>query len=130
MSTDTLPAHDDPESVSARPDMRKQIALLADDFLALYQNTRKERHQLHKSSFNKKSYCLDEIEAFSDDVQGYADQVAQKGKISDPAHAIERLISLNSRKLMLLVAQYPHLRRYVALHDYLRRLLIDYVRAQ
>lgn len=102
-----------------------------------YQQTKQER-KIFLTHFNPSTEeftPLEEIEWLTTQLRGYASQIQAQGYLSQPEEAKSYLQSLNIFILPSLThfywetnEQYPLLKSYLQKLDYLRLLILDYLR--
>ena len=102
-----------------------------------YQQTQQER-KIFVTHFNPSTEeftPLEEIEWLTTQLRGYASQLQSQGYLSQPEEAKSYLYSLNIFMLPSLTYfywetedQYPLLKSYLQKLDYLRLLILDYLR--
>ena len=103
-----------------------------------YQEIKDERQHLYDAEYNLEGAVFSaffEIEMFFESVEGYAHAISLDGHVKEPQSAIQELEHCNIFKnqafiewLSAYASEYPHILTYVALVNYLRMQMIDYLK--
>ena len=114
---------------------RQYMSQLLESLLINYQNTTEERHSISIWEENKEYTILGVIELLTDTIRGYASQITTNGFIEKTDEALERLTTIRFLSIPYCVdwyfsAEHQHseLKAYVEQLDYLRLLILEYVR--
>jgi len=107
------------------------------ELMRMYQqDLSEERARLHQEEFNHGDTSfspLGRIELFSDYIAGIASSLTEKRRVrkisEDAINNLEHL-SVFKSEFLSSANKYPKLRLYVELTDYLRRLMIDYLKGK
>jgi|SRR6516162_9566797 hypothetical protein len=112
------------------------------ELMRMYQqDLSEERARLHQEEFNHGDTSfspLGRIELFSDYIAGIASSLTEKRRVrkisEDAINNLEHLSVFKSESFsewfLSSANKYPKLRLYVELTDYLRRLMIDYLKGK
>ena len=102
-----------------------------------YQTTKQERKDIAALSpaSDEDFTVLEEIELLTSDIRGYASQIQAQGSIENEQEAIERLQTMRVFDVPAIAqlyfttnADYLHLKAYIRMLDYLRLLILEYLR--
>lgn len=103
-----------------------------------YQNTKQERKEIASlSSLSEEEFTvLEEIELLTSDIRGYASQIQARGGIENEQAAIERLQTMRVFDVPAIAkfyfttdGDYLHMKAYIRMLDYLRLLILEYLRS-
>jgi hypothetical protein len=101
-----------------------------------YQNTKQERKEIAAlfPASDEEFTVLEEIELLTSDIRGYASQIQARGSIQNEQEAIERLQTIRVFDVPVIAqlyfttnSDYPHLKAYIRMLDYLRLLILEYL---
>ena len=115
------------------------IAQLLEQLTVNYQNTKLERKQIAQNFPNSEAEFtpLEEIELLTVSIRGYASQIATSGSLRNDRQAIAELQKLsvfNNHLIIQLYSEvrshYPQMQTYICMLDYLRLLVLEYLRNQ
>ena len=115
---------------------RKRITKLADRLISQYQEMKDERAQIHEWEWeNDFDFTIVGLmEVFSSYVGGYASQIATRGTVLEPEHALKLLESKYLFDQPYFVDwyfspdnSYLKIKQYVNHLDHLRLMLIEYI---
>ena len=102
-----------------------------------YQNTKQERREIASlfPASDEDFTVLEEIELLTSDIRGYASQVQARGSIENEQEVIERLQTMRvfdvpaiARVYFTTDGDYLHIKGYIRMLDYLRLLILEYLR--
>lgn len=103
-----------------------------------YQNTKQERKEIASLSpaAEEEFTILEEIELLTSDIRGYASQIQLRGWIENEQEAIERLQTMRVFDVPAIAqfyfttnGDYLHMKTYIRMLDYLRLLILEYLRS-
>jgi hypothetical protein len=103
-----------------------------------YQNTKQERKEIASLSpaSEEEFTILEEIELLTSDIRGYASQIQARGWIENEQEAMERLQTMRvfdvpeiAQFYFTTDAGYMQMKAYIRMLDYLRLLIIEYLRS-
>lgn len=104
-----------------------------------YQNTQAERKQIAVlfPAFEKEFTVLEELELLTMDIRGYAIQIQSRGRVDSEREAIEKLQNLRIFETPAIAqfyfansGEYRQLKAYTRMLDYLRLLIVEYLRSR
>ncbi|NET60242.1 MAG: hypothetical protein F6K47_30100 [Symploca sp. SIO2E6] len=104
-----------------------------------YQNTKQERKEIVAlvPSSEEEFTILEEIELLTSDIRGYAHQIQARGWIENEPEAIERLQMMGVFDVPAIAnfyfstdGGYQLLKAYIRMLDYLRLLILEYLRRE
>ncbi|NEP13963.1 MAG: hypothetical protein F6K14_27925 [Symploca sp. SIO2C1] len=111
------------------------IQQILNQLLIKYQNTQLEREKISLWEENQEFSILGIVEIFTDDIRGYAFQVIRKNYST---HAQNILNELEKLKILEITEvtnwyfnpkfDYPKMKQYIEILNYLRLLIIEYIR--
>lgn len=113
------------------------ISHLLDDLTVDYQSTKAERKQMADLSpgSEEEFTLLEEIELLTVDIRGYASQIQVQGYVNNEQEVIERLENLRIFDISAIAQFYfttnrdfPQMKAYIRMLDYLRLLTLEYLR--
>ncbi|WP_199246403.1 hypothetical protein [[Phormidium] sp. ETS-05] len=116
---------------------RIYINLLVDELIVYYHNAKEERQRLSAISNpdEEEFTLLEEIELLTGDIRGYASQVKISGKLRNEEEAASQLQKMRVFDVTTIEKWYFesgedfwHLKLYLKMLDYLRCLLIEYIK--
>lgn len=116
---------------------RNQIGKLLDQLIVCEHNTKEERKRLLPEWEEAEDFTvLDEIEMLTADIRGYASQVKISGRIKNENEAIQRLENLQVFERQSVAnwyfnteeGDYLQIKLYLSLLDYLRLLVLKYIK--
>jgi hypothetical protein len=114
------------------------IAELLEQLKVDYKNTKTERKNIAALFPNSEEEfsILEEIELLTVDIRGYGSQIQARGWIEDEQKAIERLQMMAVFDVPAIAdfyfatnGQYPQMKAYIQKLDYLRLLMLEYLRS-
>lgn len=114
------------------------ISHLLDQLTVGYQSTKAERKLIAELSpvSEEEFTVLEEIELLTVDIRGYASQIEVQGCVKNEQEAIERLenmrifdISAIAQFYFATNGDFPQMKAYIRMLDYLRLLTIEYLRS-
>jgi hypothetical protein len=118
--------------------LRHIISINLQQLILFYKEIKDERKRLYDTEYEIEGYVFSaffEIEMFFELVEGYAHSISQYGKVKNRDSAIEELGHCNifknkvfSEWLSSHAGEYPSIFTYIALVNYLRIQLIEYLR--
>lgn len=103
-----------------------------------YQNTKQERKEIASLSpaSEEEFTILEEIELLTSDIRGYASQIQTRGWIENEQEAIERLQTMRVFDVPVIAqfyftndGDYTQIKAYIRMLDYLRLLILEYLRS-
>jgi len=125
------------EAEKEHDSLRLMISINLQQLIHFYQEIKDERKRLYDAEYKLEGKVFSaffEIEMFFELVEGYAHSISQYGKVKNREFAIEELGHCNifknqifSKWLLSHVDEYPSIFTYIALVNYLRRQLIEYL---
>ncbi|KOR37375.1 hypothetical protein AM228_06905 [Planktothricoides sp. SR001] len=115
--------------------IKKYLINIKKKIILDYPKTQAERHQLALWEESQEFTILGVIEVFTTDIQGYAAQVIVCDRLSNPPEIVAQLEKLNIFDIpyffdwyFLSPSDYFEIKRYVERLNYLRLLIIEYLR--
>ncbi len=117
---------------------RNYITHLLQQLTEDYKNTKEERKKLASLSpaSNEEFTVLEEIELLTVDIRGYGSQIQARGRIENEQQAIERLQTMYvfdvpaiAQFYFLTNGDYGQIKAYIRMLDYLRLLILEYLRS-
>jgi len=117
---------------------RNYIAHLLQQLNADYKNSKEERKKLASISPNsdEEFTVLEEIELLTVDIRGYASQIQAQGRIENKQQAINCLQTMQvfdvpaiAQFYFVTDGEYEQIKAYIRMLDYLRLLILDYLRS-
>jgi hypothetical protein len=113
------------------------IEQILNQLLIDYQNTQPEREKIAQWEENQEFSILGIIEVLTDEIRGYAFQIISNKLLAEPQKIINRLNTLKIFEVSELTTwyfsskqDYPKIKYYVETLNYLRLLIIEYIRDQ
>lgn len=103
-----------------------------------YQNTKQERKEIASlpPASEEEFTILEEIDLLTSDIRGYASQIQAQGWIENKQDAIERLQTMRVFDVPAIAqfcfttdAGYMQMKAYIRMLDYLRLLILEYLRS-
>jgi hypothetical protein len=116
---------------------RNYIANLLEQSTREYQHSRPERQRLAtvETPSETEFTLLEEIELLTVDIRGYASQIQARGRIEPVIKAVEQLQHQSvfehpaiAHFYFTLGDRYPHTKAYLQTLDYLRLIILDYLK--
>lgn len=104
-----------------------------------YQNTQAERKQIATlfPASEKEFTVLEELDLLTRDIRGYASQIQSRGRVDNEREAIEKLQNMRIFEIPAIAqlyfannGEYKQLKAYTRMLDYLRLLIIEYLRSR
>ena len=104
-----------------------------------YKNTKQERQEIASlpPASEEEFTILEEIELSTSDIRGYASQIQARGWIENEQEAIERLQTMRVFDVPAIAqfyfttdGDYTQMKAYIRMLDYLRLLILEYLRSQ
>ncbi|WP_347566312.1 hypothetical protein [Scytonema sp. UIC 10036] len=117
---------------------RNHIAFLLQQLTDDYKNAKEERKKLASlaSASDEEFTLLEEIELLTVDIRGYASQIQAQGRIENEQQAIEHLQTMQvfdvptiAQFYFLTDKDYGKIKAYIRMLDYLRLLILEYLRS-
>lgn len=112
------------------------IERIFQQLLTNYQETKAERHQIALWEESQEFTILGVIEMFTTDIRGYASQVIASDNLENKQEIVDNLDRLKIFDIPYFAAwnfshesDYPQIKRYVETLNYLRLLIIEYIRS-
>lgn len=102
-----------------------------------YQNTKQERKEIASTFpiYKEEFTVLEEIELLTADIRGYGSQIKARGRIENEPTAIERLENMQVFNVPAIAQlyfasnpDYRQMKAYIRMLDYLRLLMLEYLR--
>jgi putative N-acetylmannosamine-6-phosphate epimerase len=118
--------------------IRTYITHLLEQLTEDYQRTKAERQQIYTLVISDEDEftVLEELELLTTTLRGYASQIQFRGWIENEAEAIEQLqamyvldVSAIAQFYFTTPGQYEQVKAYIRMLDYLRLLMLDYLRS-
>jgi hypothetical protein len=103
-----------------------------------YKNTKQERQEIASLSpaSEEEFTILEEIELLTSDIRGYASQIQARGSIENEQEVIERLQTMRVFDVPAIAqfyfttdGDYTQMKAYIRMLDYLRLLILEYLRS-
>jgi hypothetical protein len=119
-----------------RAAQQEHIAQVLQQLTVDYQMARAERKLISEQDSDEEFSLLEELELLTVDICGYASQVKRSGRVSqNDEQAIAHLQNLRMFDRPVVAqfyaqAQFPRIRSYIRLLDYLRLLVLEYLQMQ
>lgn len=116
---------------------RNYITHLLEQLTVDYQNTKQERKEIAAlfPASDEEFTVLEEIELLTSDIRGYASQIKARGSIENEQEAIERSQTMRvfdvpaiARFYFTTDGNYLQMKAYIRMLDYLRLLILEYLR--
>lgn len=114
---------------------RTYIEQILNQLLIDYQNTQSEREQIAQWEENQEFSILGIIEVLTDEIRGYAFQIISNQLLTKSQDIINQLNTLKIFDIPELIKwyfssewDYPNIKHYLENLNYLRLLIIEYVR--
>ncbi len=111
------------------------IEQILNQLLIKYQNTQLEREKIALWEENQEFSILGIIEIFTDDIRGYAFQVITKNISINAQNILNELEKLKILEIPEVTKwyfnpkfDYPKMKQYIEILNYLRLLIIEYIR--
>ena len=115
------------------------VSQLLEQLIVDYQNTKPERKGIterYPSSEDEFS-LLEELDLLTTSIRGYASQIKAQGTVKNFQQALEDLKQLNALEIPIVTrfffenrSHYGQTKIYIQTLDYLRLLVLDYLRSQ
>lgn len=114
------------------------IAHLLEQLTVDYKNTKAERKKIASLSptSEEEFTILEEIELLTVDIRGYASQIQARGWIKNEQEAIDRLQTIGVFDIPAIAhfylsnnAEFEQMKAYIRVLDYLRLLMLEYLRS-
>ena len=116
---------------------RSYITHLLEQLTVDYQNTKQERKEIASlpPASDEDFTVLEEIDLLTSDIRGYASQIQARGSIENEQEVIERLQTMRVFDVPAIAqfyfttdGDYLHIKAYIRMLDYLRLLILEYLR--
>jgi len=115
---------------------KEYIDRVAKQLLTDYQHTKEERHKIALWEESQEFSILGVIEIFTTDIRGYAAQIIANDNLENTQEITDNLQRLKIFDVSYFTewyfdheSDYPQIKRYVEILNYLRLLIIEYINA-
>jgi len=128
------------QDIETHNPLRSIISINLQQLVRFYQEIKDERQCLYEAEYELEGNVFSaffEIEMFFESIEGYANSISRYGYVKEHDNAIKKLEHCNifnniafTKWLSSHASKYPNVLTYVALVNYLRIQIIDYLRQQ